>query len=356
MTAFDVRPASTSTMDSTQANLKDESVINPEAGSPAAAPKKRRRRTAATGAADDCFTCRSRHVKCDRKRPYCGQCLEMGKDCSGYKTTLTWGVGVASRGKLRGLSLPVAENTKGGGSVAARRTSAAQRRKSSISRPPTLATNITRTDSTLHSPSVQSNNYASPDLISPSIHHEQHLWQPSFCYPNSGPYSQPIHDRYDDGKSTSSLGTLQDNQSVVFDNTSPISTTHALQDHNSYNNFSQESNSFPVPAHGLSSGSDAAPEERLDQFQEPFFASNYDQKDHGYDNYDNDSNDYNGIDMSLISSQNAMGLRPEFTFQIPRAFSTSQFSHLPMRMQYLLDYYDKNICSVLVAFDDSINP
>ena len=32
----------------------------------------------------------------------------MGKDCSGYRTTLTWGVGVASRGKLRGMSLPVA--------------------------------------------------------------------------------------------------------------------------------------------------------------------------------------------------------------------------------------------------------
>jgi len=36
----------------------------------------------------------------------------MGKDCSGYKTTLTWGVGVASRGKLRGLSLPVANSTQ----------------------------------------------------------------------------------------------------------------------------------------------------------------------------------------------------------------------------------------------------
>jgi len=38
------------------------------------------------------------------------QCLEIGKDCSGYRTTLTWGVGVASRGKLRGLSLPIANS------------------------------------------------------------------------------------------------------------------------------------------------------------------------------------------------------------------------------------------------------
>ena len=36
-------------------------------------------------------------------------------ECSGYKTQLTWGVGVASRGKLRGLSLPVAKSAPAGG-------------------------------------------------------------------------------------------------------------------------------------------------------------------------------------------------------------------------------------------------
>jgi hypothetical protein len=76
----------------------------------AAAPRKRRRRAPATGATDDCFACKKRQVKCDRRRPYCGQCVEMGKECSGYRTTLTWGVGVASRGKLRGLSLPIAKS------------------------------------------------------------------------------------------------------------------------------------------------------------------------------------------------------------------------------------------------------
>lgn len=35
-------------------------------------------------------------------------------ECSGYKTQLTWGVGVASRGKLRGLSLPVAKSAPAG--------------------------------------------------------------------------------------------------------------------------------------------------------------------------------------------------------------------------------------------------
>lgn len=75
-------------------------------------PRKRRKRAPAAGAADDCFTCSSRGYKCDRRRPYCSQCLDEGKDCAGYKTQLTWGVGVASRGKLRGLSLPVAGTKK----------------------------------------------------------------------------------------------------------------------------------------------------------------------------------------------------------------------------------------------------
>lgn len=60
-----------------------------------------------SGAADDCFTCARSGSSCDRRRPYCSQCLEYGVECLGYKTTLTWGVGVASRGKFRGLSLPV---------------------------------------------------------------------------------------------------------------------------------------------------------------------------------------------------------------------------------------------------------
>ncbi|KAF7546961.1 hypothetical protein G7046_g9149 [Stylonectria norvegica] len=75
-----------------------------------AAVRKRRRRAPAGGAADDCFTCAKKNIKCDRRRPYCSQCLEVGSECSGYKTQLTWNVGVASRGKLRGLSLPIAKS------------------------------------------------------------------------------------------------------------------------------------------------------------------------------------------------------------------------------------------------------
>lgn len=64
------------------------------------------------GATTDCFKCVELNLTCDRRRPYCSQCLDAGQDCSGYKTQLTWGVGVASRGKLRGLSLPIAGTQK----------------------------------------------------------------------------------------------------------------------------------------------------------------------------------------------------------------------------------------------------
>jgi len=108
----------------------------------ASQPRKRRRRTAATGAAEDCFTCRKRAVKCDRRRPYCTQCLDIGKDCTGYKTTLTWGVGVASRGKLRGLSLPIANSTKKASAAdddsKDQATSAPKREVSPTSHPETL--------------------------------------------------------------------------------------------------------------------------------------------------------------------------------------------------------------------------
>ncbi|KAI9722065.1 MAG: hypothetical protein M1812_002025 [Candelaria pacifica] len=74
--------------------------------------RKRRRRAPAPGASEDCFACRKRQKKCDRRRPFCTVCLDQGKECSGYKQTLTWGIGVASRGKLRGSALPVVNKTE----------------------------------------------------------------------------------------------------------------------------------------------------------------------------------------------------------------------------------------------------
>lgn len=111
----------------------------PPVSKDAAAARKRRRRAPAGGANDDCFTCAKRNVKCDRLRPYCSQCLEVGNECSGYKTQLTWGVGVASRGKLRGLSLPIAKAPPVAGVV---KKTASQRPRAN-----STATNATWSDS-----------------------------------------------------------------------------------------------------------------------------------------------------------------------------------------------------------------
>lgn len=96
----------------TMVEPKGQEKLEVAAEKPPISPKKRRRRVPTSGAAADCFACQELHRKCDRRRPYCTQCLDYGKDCSGYKTALTWNVGVASRGKLRGLSLPVADSKK----------------------------------------------------------------------------------------------------------------------------------------------------------------------------------------------------------------------------------------------------
>ncbi|KAL4920511.1 fungal-specific transcription factor domain-containing protein [Aspergillus aurantiobrunneus] len=97
--------------------------------------RKRRKRTVVSGAAHDCFTCARRGSSCDRRRPYCSQCLEHGVECLGYKTTLTWGVGVASRGKFRGLSLPVTGAQPAAGKARPR----ASKQQESQSPPNTLA-------------------------------------------------------------------------------------------------------------------------------------------------------------------------------------------------------------------------
>lgn len=51
-----------------------------------------------------CYTCRRRRVPCDKVLPTCWKCYLAGKECLGYKKPLTWVKGVASRGKMMGLT------------------------------------------------------------------------------------------------------------------------------------------------------------------------------------------------------------------------------------------------------------
>ncbi|KAF2119142.1 hypothetical protein BDV96DRAFT_596911 [Lophiotrema nucula] len=56
-----------------------------------------------------CYTCRRRHVKCDRTLPNCVKCAKKGVPCLGYQKPLRWAEGVAVRGKLKGKSQPVVD-------------------------------------------------------------------------------------------------------------------------------------------------------------------------------------------------------------------------------------------------------
>jgi hypothetical protein len=54
-----------------------------------------------------CTTCKKRHRKCDETKPSCQECKKKKLKCEGYDLKLQWDVGIASRGKLTGASLPV---------------------------------------------------------------------------------------------------------------------------------------------------------------------------------------------------------------------------------------------------------
>lgn len=69
-----------------------------------------------------------------------------------------------------------------------------------------------------------------------------------------------------------------------------------------------------------------------------------------YSQFDVGMEDMEEPDLERNEGQSSMGL------SMPRSVFTNQFFHLSLRMQSLLDYYSKNICPVLVAFDGPANP
>lgn len=144
----------------------------PSATTATTAPrKKRKRKTTGGGAADDCFTCSNAGLNCDRRRPYCSQCLDRGRDCAGYKTTLTWGVGVASRGKLRGLTLPVSDTIQ---STSPPSPATKPRKQSTVATTTTAARaspaqNSPRSESPSKSPDVVTAEYKSPEPTANTI-------------------------------------------------------------------------------------------------------------------------------------------------------------------------------------------
>ncbi|KAK5947427.1 hypothetical protein PMZ80_001577 [Knufia obscura] len=190
-------------------------------------PRKRKKRAPAAGAANDCFRCAERNVTCDRRRPYCSQCLDEGQDCSGYKTQLTWGVGVASRGKLRGLSLPIAGTHKfvPTGSP----PKAKKRRDTNFDAPPILVQSPAGVAPALEHdykiPQVQPVVPArtSPEVAIPAStrsHNQGAIWDPTF-------FSAP-HVVHHTGQN---VNTSQATSQSYYTNRSPVSPNYADASH-----------------------------------------------------------------------------------------------------------------------------
>lgn len=51
-----------------------------------------------------CHNCRRRRLRCDRSLPQCHKCTNAGQECLGYQALLIWNRGVASRGKMAGVT------------------------------------------------------------------------------------------------------------------------------------------------------------------------------------------------------------------------------------------------------------
>lgn len=365
-------------------------------------PKKKRKRAGTGGANNDCFTCNTRGVKCDRKRPYCTQCLDIGKECSGYKTTLTWGVGVASRGKLRGLSCPIASKSADGSSGGSDDREARRRRKSSTSQHKNEAADKSAT--ALKQPSdvrqeaatafVPNNAY--PQSFPPQIQQNHLGWQ-------SHDFQNNIFARRVDGVRDPrfSLNPLQPIQTHLD---SPVDGSNAPKSGRSMSAYSETpfyspmefphtpgslpypetlmQSSFPEQSHathsiadssmsassadsyrngsqfGLSSGELGTSLQSNGSTSHPAAFVPY------VEVFDGSSEQVltpisnmtvNPMNSDIVLEEEDLVDEPQDMAIFDPRFSSPFFQFTP-RMQTLMNYYERNICPYLVAFDGSENP
>ncbi len=366
------------------------------------APRRKRRRTSATGAANDCFTCSSQNASCDRKRPYCTPCLDKGKDCAGYKTTLTWGVGVASRGKLRGLSLPVAGNKQK--PLARQRNSPRERDtlKSELPRQRVQKSGLANTP--LHAFSASTMLASDDHQFAETLNMK---WQsmlpapPIASYPqtsssqNSAAISSPPNSFSEDTlssnksdqfvftartgshKTYSEQGRRQfSGNDVHSESTSQLRGSQWLQRSPSYNqnatNFRPPESAAVWPAQfdrERSSSPSRCDASRLGKA--PSCTQIDGQKLLGLMNVDSASSQYEGYPESCAEAtevQNQAHLNSKREHVSPPSDSFNQTSLMlspfssgraigkTPRMQYLINYYTEVISPVIVAFDGPTNP
>jgi hypothetical protein len=353
--------------------------------------RKRRRRAPATGAADDCFTCASRSLICDRRRPYCSQCLDDGKDCSGYKTTLTWGVGVASRGKLRGLSLPIAGGQKVGPSGSGRE----DKKRKHVHRvtSPMQTDPIKRAETAKTNPTM-SDSGSTPIKVEPPTTAQAHIsWNhqppqtqnsiPSAIQTSRGYVASfnghvvtPVSPDSAGGLAGDGLGSpLMYNhlsQDVTYETSDtpfrgPSAVAQRFGDHFSSNecfstqwhNLQEHGNMTHLPASTLGSNIHIF----AASMNKPMFSTPEPMTTHQQDEDQIEEVVYGSIG-SFTGHQTALpdrgspiysSLSSEYRLSMSPFTGMTSIGKTP-RMRYLINYYAEVISPVIVAFDSASNP
>ncbi|KAK4555475.1 hypothetical protein LTR86_007227 [Recurvomyces mirabilis] len=346
-------------------------------------PRKRRRRTAGGGARDDCFTCEKRAVKCDRKRPYCTQCIDIGKECSGYKTTLTWGVGVASRGKLRGLSCPIANKNPDGSNVSVAEDNGGRRRKSSLSfvkKEEGVGNGLAEGSTAMSMPMVPEHTQPvdTPTLPMP-VPQERTGWQiPGFHehmqtrqYDDTGNSSlnlPPLHQLQTGfGSQYSHAGMPGSAMSIgSYAETEYHSPMEYPQTPGSMHFGEPTSNPFieqPMTSSSMDSYAmqttlqdsfpDMAGAMQLPQFTDATTISPLEAQLNPMSDvlFSNDQ-----LDVFALQGQDNVDDEAEHNLALFDSRFSNPFFHLTPRLQSLMEYYDRYICPFLVAFDGTQNP
>ena len=334
---------------------------------------------------------------------------------------MTWGVGVASRGKLRGLSLPIANSQKASAvQAAANKPTPPPRIKTTTSPPKAQEPHLTiKTDHGFNSgfsqaPESMAGTYTSAGyqpsgpipIPSPSSHPGWHV--PGFNEHLEG-YSQlsgkqsrlhmrprPLQRLHTEGMgsyeesafSAPSTGTMSNYSESDYPSPSEYpQTPEELSLSEPYINSMPDPYSFthdsmpPI----ISSYPRSYPNAPTNEFVPSSIGSDQ-MSNYGCADVLNSPAEFPGpssiSEIFYFSDMNGMPNDMSHQFQqnpeadlfspvlspgrtkygsvdasaIPRSIDPVSFHHLSPRLQFLLDYYDKAVCPVLVAFDGPANP
>lgn len=356
-------------------------------------PRKRKKRTPAAGAAADCFKCAERHVSCDRRRPYCSQCLELGEDCSGYKTQLTWNIGVASRGKLRGQTLPVAGSAKtvaedaGHKSKKRRDTNASEQQ---VISPTRIIFEDARPTVAMKTPTQDIEISRTPEITNPDVEGGSVIWDPTFF---SAPHnSSPATENQERGALPQSQLNTRPADAHIAPHKTPslvdemwsqpqLATSNYLNSINASTQVDTPSSVvsrsyFESPGHFADSSTLVSPmqlsfpETRQiplpPQYAQPFdgigMLLEADERMHPsksdmLESSGEDAEGGNYGECAVIDDYISTMALPAFDLDLPPVIlsGTSNIGRTA-RMQYLINYYTEVISPVIVAFDSPNNP